>query len=69
MWPYYQADIAAGRLTADTALELIEEFFLSCNRDSDLYVGVQQGDNGQSMMLAAWTATVRMRSTISHAFA
>ena len=51
MWPYYQADIAAGRLTADTALELIEEFFLSCNRDSDLYVGVQQGDNGQSMML------------------
>ena len=51
LWPYYQADLAAGRLTADAALELIEEFFLSCNRDSDLYIGVQQGDNGQSLML------------------
>ena len=51
MWPYYRADLAAGRLTADAALELIEEFFLSCNRDSDLYIGVQQGDNGQSLML------------------
>lgn len=51
MQPYYQADLAAGRLTPDAALELIEEFFLSCNRDSDLYIGVQQGDNGQSLML------------------
>ncbi|HRR34941.1 MAG TPA: pyruvate formate lyase family protein [Kiritimatiellia bacterium] len=51
MWPYCQADLAAGRLTAGEALELIEEFFLSCNRDSDLYIGVQQGDNGQSLML------------------
>ena len=49
--PYYTADIAAGRLTEETALELIEEFFLACNRDSDLYIGVQQGDNGQSLML------------------
>lgn len=55
MRPYYEQDIASGRLTEDEALELIEEFFLSCNRDSDLYPGVQQGDNGQSMMLGGMT--------------
>ncbi len=53
--PYYAADIAAGRLTEETALEEIEEFFIACNRDSDLYIGVQQGDNGQSVMLGGVT--------------
>ncbi|MCR5751859.1 MAG: pyruvate formate lyase family protein, partial [Kiritimatiellae bacterium] len=42
LYPYYAADIAAGRLTEETALEEIEEFFIACNRDSDLYIGVQQ---------------------------
>ena len=51
LYPYFAADRAAGRLTEEAALEEIEEFFLSCNRDSDLYIGVQQGDNGQSLML------------------
>lgn len=51
MMPYLKADLAAGRLTAEEALELVEEFFIACNLDSDLYPGVQQGDNGQSMML------------------
>lgn len=51
MYPYLKADLDAGRLNEEDALELLEEFFLSFNRDSDLYVGVQQGDNGQSMML------------------
>ena len=49
--PYYDADIQAGRLTAETALEEMQEFFIACNRDSDLYPGMQQGDNGQSSML------------------
>lgn len=40
-----------GIYTEETALALLEDFFLSFNKDSDLYVGVQQGDNGQSMML------------------
>ena len=53
--PYYEADLAAGRLDRDDALELLEEFFVACNRDSDLYVGVQQGDNGQSVMLGGRT--------------
>ena len=55
MFPYYEADIKAGRLTEETALEELEEFFIACNRDSDLYIGVQQGDNGQSMMLGGVT--------------
>ena len=33
----------------------MEEFFIACNRDSDLYIGVQQGDNGQSVMLGGVT--------------
>jgi formate C-acetyltransferase len=36
-------------------LEELEEFFIACNRDSDLYIGVQQGDNGQSVMLGGVT--------------
>lgn len=51
MAPYFQEDIRRGRLNRESALELIEEFFLSFNRDSDLYPGIQQGDNGQSMVL------------------
>ena len=51
MYPYYKKDLDAGRITKEEALELVEEFFLSCNKDSDLYTGMQQGDNGQSMVL------------------
>ena len=53
--PYYTDDLANGRLTTDETLEYIEEFFIACNRDSDLYIGVQQGDNGQSIMLGGVT--------------
>jgi len=51
MLPYYRADVEKGILDEAQALALLEEFFLSFNRDSDLYTGMQQGDNGQSMML------------------
>lgn len=51
MFPYLKHDLDNGTLTQDQAFELLEEFFLSFNRDSDLYVGVQQGDNGQSLVL------------------
>lgn len=51
MMPYLQADLDAGRETRQSAFELLEAFFLSCNRDSDLYPGMQQGDNGQSIVL------------------
>lgn len=53
--PYFERDLREGRLTKETALELLEEFFLALNRDSDLYPGIQQGDNGQSLMLGGVT--------------
>lgn len=51
MYPFYEKDIREGKLTKEEALELLEEFFLCLNKDSDLYTGMQQGDNGQSMVL------------------
>lgn len=51
MYPYLKADMEKGIYTRESALEAVEDFFLSFNKDSDLYVGVQQGDNGQSMVL------------------
>ena len=51
MYPYLKADMEKGVYNRETALEMVEDFFLSFNKDSDLYVGVQQGDNGQSLVL------------------
>ena len=51
MYPYLKADMEKGVYTRESALYMVEDFFLSFNKDSDLYVGVQQGDNGQSMIL------------------
>ncbi len=56
MYPYFARDLEAGVYTRESALELVEDFFLSFNKDSDLYVGVQQGDNGQSMVLGGMDA-------------
>lgn len=55
MMPYLQADLDAGRESESSAFELLEAFFLACNRDSDLYPGMQQGDNGQSIVLGGMT--------------
>lgn len=49
LWPYLLADLEEGRETIASAEELLAEFFISLNKDSDLYPGVQQGDNGQSL--------------------
>lgn len=49
MRPYYEAD--KDRYTDEELLSLLRDFFLSFNVDSDMYPGVQQGDNGQSMVL------------------
>ncbi len=51
LWPYLKGDLLDGRLTIPEAEELLAEFFISLNKDSDLYPGVQQGDNGQTIML------------------
>lgn len=56
IYPYYKKDIDEGVLTKEEAFDLIEEFFLVCNKDSDLYPGMQQGDNGQSIVLGGRNA-------------
>ena len=40
MYPYYIQDIENGVLTKEEAFDLLEEFFLVCNKDSDLYFGM-----------------------------
>ena len=49
-YPYFCADLERGVSEAEL-FETLEDFFLSLNFDTDLYTGVQQGDNGQSMVL------------------
>ncbi|MEN8203120.1 MAG: pyruvate formate lyase family protein [Bacteroidota bacterium] len=55
MLKYLERDLENGTLDRDEAYELLLEFFLSFNKDSDLYPGMQQGDNGQSMVLGGYT--------------
>ncbi len=50
MKPYYEASVAAGA-TEEELLELTELFFIAINLDTDLYIGMQKGDNGQSLVL------------------
>ena len=51
MYPFYKNDVDAGIITREEAYELVVETFLSLNKDTELYRGVQQGDNGQSLVL------------------
>ncbi len=53
MYPYYQSDRAKG-VSREELLEITELFFISLNVDGDLYIGMQQGDNGQSMVLGGY---------------
>ena len=53
MYPFYKKDKENGR-SDEELLEILEEFFISLNKDTDLYRGVQQGDNGQSMVLGGF---------------
>ena len=48
--PYFDVSVRGGMDKAE-ALYLTEAFFISLNYDGDLYQGIQQGDNGQSMVL------------------
>lgn len=57
LYPYFKHDIETGVLTEEAAYDLIVETFLSLNKDSRLYKGVQQGDNGQSMVLGGCDAS------------
>ena len=50
MKPYYEASLAKGE-SEECLLELTELFFIAMNLDTDLYFGIQKGDNGQSLVL------------------
>lgn len=53
MLPFYEADLKKG-VSREELLETLELFFISLNLDSDTYFGLQQGDNGQSMVLGGF---------------
>ncbi len=55
LYPYLEKDLQEGILNEHEAYELLSEFFLSLNKDNDIYPGVQPGDNGQSLMLGGKT--------------
>ncbi|MDE6398815.1 MAG: pyruvate formate lyase family protein, partial [Clostridiales bacterium] len=55
MYGYYLHDKAAG-VSDDELMEVLEEFFVTMNVDTDLYPGIQQGDNGQSIVLGGCDA-------------
>jgi formate C-acetyltransferase len=55
LWQFLAADLAAGTLEITAAEELLAEFFIALNRDADLYPGIQQGDNGQTITLGGLT--------------
>lgn len=53
MYPFYLNSKNSG-VSNEELFETLEEFFISVNYDIDLYHGVQQGDDGQSMVLAGF---------------
>lgn len=53
MYPFYLADKKRG-VSDETLFEILEAFFISLNFDTDLYFGIQQGDNGQSIVLGGF---------------
>ena len=55
LWPYLASDLEARTLDIAAAEELLAELFIALNRDSDLYPGIQQGDNGQTITLGGLT--------------
>lgn len=55
MYPYYEMDVQRG-VSREELLETLELYFLSLNVDADTYMGVQQGDNGSSMVLGGFDA-------------
>ena len=50
MYPYFARDLKRG-VTRNELFETLEAFFVALNYDTDLYGGVQLGDNGQSIVL------------------
>ncbi len=48
---FLENDLKDGKITEERALELLCDYFLALNKDTDLYFSIQRGDNGQSITL------------------
>ncbi len=55
MYPFFRSDLDRG-VPSEELFETLEAFFITLNYDTDLYHGIQQGDNGQSMVLGGFDA-------------
>lgn len=55
MYPYFRADLDRG-VSREELFETLELYFLSLNMDADTYLGLQAGDNGQSLVLGGYDA-------------
>lgn len=53
MYSYFESDLRNG-VSREALFETLELLFISLNVDSDIYYGIQQGDNGQSMVLGGF---------------
>ncbi len=51
MWPYLEKDLESGNIDMQEAEDLLAEFFITLNKDTDLYPGAQPGDNGQTLVV------------------
>ncbi len=54
LFPYFNMSLKKG-VKEDELLEQTELFFISINLDTDLYRGIQLGDNGQSLVIGGLT--------------
>lgn len=53
MYSYFKDDMEKG-VSEEELFEILEMLFISLNVDNDVYFGMQQGDNGQSMVLGGF---------------
>lgn len=53
MMPFYLHDRENG-VSDEEIFETLEKFFIAINLDTDTYHGIQQGDNGQSIILGGF---------------
>lgn len=53
MYSYFKQDLERG-VSKEELFEILEMLFISLNVDNDVYFGMQQGDNGQSMVLGGF---------------
>jgi formate C-acetyltransferase len=64
MYPFLKKSLEDSSIAEDDAFDLLLEFFISLNKDTDLYPGIQRGDNGQTIVLGGCDKTGKDSSNI-----